>query len=303
MADDGKVWWRWWDGGGMMRFQKDARHPPLGDYQDSHVLIIFAIVLVASVYVAHSVIAATTSIWYIWIKEGFFVPMSFTHYAGLSAVCANIMAETGCHVSFRKRRQGINLLWYHHWEHRHEPHGVLSLVSQDWDKLQAGVRIAEDFVKDVYFAKTLEGRGLAHPEREQPEEQPEDRPAASSAAERPQVTAWKPVLTEGVIRSWRLSSQTAPSEASGSGPVAQTPPPAPAPAAPAVVAQIQESDTTREQQATSAQEAEEARGDRIARWRALAKGKGYKQQPLMPITSHADVPALVEAFVCCAIAI
>ena len=58
--------------------------------------------------------------------------------------------------------------------HRHEPHGTLSLVSQDSDKLQAGKRIAEDFVKDVYFAKALEDRGLAHPEQERPEEQPED---------------------------------------------------------------------------------------------------------------------------------
>jgi hypothetical protein len=48
------------------------------------------------------------------------------------------------------------------------------LVSQDSDKLQAGKRIAEDFVKDVYFAKALEDRGLAHPEQERPEEQPED---------------------------------------------------------------------------------------------------------------------------------
>ena len=78
--------------------------------------------------------------------------------------------------------------------------------------------------------------------------------------------------------------------------MARTPPTASeVPATPSVVAQICESETAREREATTAEEAEAARGDRIMRWRALAKGKGKKQPPCMPIASHADLPALVEA--------
>ena len=297
----GKQWWRWWAAGGMMRFFKDAEHEPYGDYQDSlpKSYIVKDVVLGhACKFVTQSANEPTCSLVCICLQEGFIVPMSFTHYTGLSAVCANIKNETGCQVSFRKRRQGVNLLWYHHWEHRHEPHGSLSLVSRCLHQLQAGVAIAEEFVKDVYVAKDLEQRGLAERPLELEPAAAEtpaatETPAAAPAA----VTSWKPVVSHGIIQAWRQGGAGGSDPAQGSsGPVAQTPPRASeAPAIPSVVAQVRESETAREQEATTAEEAEAARGDRIRRWRALAKGKGEKQPPCMPIASHADVPALVEA--------
>jgi len=303
--EGGKQWWRWRAAGGMMRFYKDAQQEPYGDYQGSlpKSYIVEDVVLGhVCKLVVHSANAPTCPLVCICLQEGFVVPMSFLHYTGLSAVCANIKSETGCHVSFRKRRQGISLLWYHHWEHRYEPHGLLSLVSRSWHQLQAGVAIAEEFVKDVYFAKDLEQRGLAERPLEiavaEAAETPEvETPAAAPAAAPVEVTSWKAVLRDGIIQAWRPGGAGGSDPAQGSsGPVAQTPPTASeVPAIPSVVAQIRQSETTREQEATTAEEAEAARGDRIRRWRALAKGKGLKQPPCMPIASHADVPALVAA--------
>ena len=130
--EGGKQWWRWRAAGGMMRFYKDAQHEPYGDYQDAlrkSCIVEDVVVCHVCKSVVHSANAPTCPSVRICLQEGFVVPMSFLHYTGLSAICANIRSETGCQVSFRKRRQGINLLWYHHWEHRYEPHGTLSLVS------------------------------------------------------------------------------------------------------------------------------------------------------------------------------
>ena len=91
--ESSKQWRRWWAAGGMMRFYKDAQHEPYGDYQDSlpKSYIVEDVVLShVCKLVVHSANAPTCPLVCICLQEGFIVPMSFTHYTGLTAVCANI---------------------------------------------------------------------------------------------------------------------------------------------------------------------------------------------------------------------
>ncbi len=345
------------------------------------------------------------------------MPMSFCHSVNLRATCSNIAWETGCRVSFRKRRQGRNMLWYHHREYSEEPHGTLSLVSTDYTMLQRGVAMAADFVKDVYYSNDLVRRGLVDPPNVQ---QPETEAADAEEHGGPE-NVWEAVVTGSVISGWRHwqppagpVAQTPPTAAEPSGPVAQpmtpptaagpsrpeprtgpvprtppkaaarpsgpepstgpvaptpptaagpsgrgptvaqtqpptaagpstgrpvapTPPPTaagpsgpgastrpvaqtppatagpssgappptrqptqpPPPAVPVVRAQKPPHQRAAVQPTTiTAEEAEAGRGALLLRWRELAKGKGKKTVPTMPVSSHADVPNLMQARRC-----